>query len=63
MFRRPAMQQQRLPRDPDREAPRAVARPRDEPLSDEALIALLGGAYLGGLAAFLAAAYGISLLF
>ena len=57
------MQQRRLTRSPDQQTARALARPIDEPFSDGALFALLGGAYFGGLAAFLAAAYGLSRLF
>ena len=40
----------------------ALARPKEEPLSDGAIVTLLGGLYVGGLATFLAAAYGVSLL-
>ena len=56
------MQQRRLSPNPGHHVARAVTRPREEPLGDGALAALLGGIYLRGLAAFLAAAYGISLL-
>ena len=43
--------------------PTAVAARRpDEPLGDGALVALLGGIYLGGLGAFLAVALAINQL-
>ena len=38
------------------------ARTNDEPLSDRAIVTLLGGLYIGGLSAFLATTYAISLL-
>lgn len=42
---------------------RVVARQGDEPLSDLAIIGLLGGLYLGGLATFVSAAYLLSQTF
>jgi predicted lipid-binding transport protein (Tim44 family) len=50
------------PRRPDqdprsRSRSEAVARPAAEPLSDAALVALLGGLYVGGLGGFLGLAY------
>ena len=41
---------------------KALARSNDEPLSDWALVSLLGGLYLGGLGAFLAVVYAANLL-
>lgn len=40
----------------------ASARAADAPLSDTAVLALLGGLYLGGLTAFVSTAYALSLL-
>jgi hypothetical protein len=49
-------------KNPGHQAAAAVSRDRDEPLSDRALVALLGGVYLGGLAAFWVTVYGVSQL-
>jgi hypothetical protein len=48
---------------PGQHAARAMARPNNEPLSDRAVVVLLGGIYIGGLTAFVAAAYALSALF
>lgn len=40
----------------------AMARSSEQPLSDGALLALLGGIYIGGLGAFVSAAYALSLV-
>jgi hypothetical protein len=41
----------------------AVAQERNEPLSDWALVSLLGGTYLAGLGAFLGVVYALNQLF
>ena len=56
------MQPQHHTRNPGHQAAEAAARPNDEPLSDWAIVTLLGGTYIGGLAAFVATTYAISLL-
>jgi hypothetical protein len=56
------MQPSHPAKNPGHQAAAAVSRDRDEPLSDRALVALLGGVYLGGLAAFWATVYGVSQL-
>jgi hypothetical protein len=41
----------------------AIARERDEPLSDWAIVSLLGGTYLAGLGAFLGVVYALNQIF
>jgi len=57
------MQSRRLPRTPGEQGTVAAARAQDEPLNDWALVGLLGGIYVGGLATFLAVAMAVSRVF
>jgi hypothetical protein len=57
------MQSRPHSRNPGQQAAQAAARHQDEPLSDRAVVTLLGGIYVGGLTAFVTAAYALSTLF
>jgi hypothetical protein len=46
----------------ERPQAKAIARSSEEPLSDWALVSLLGGVYLGGLGAFLGVVYAANIL-
>lgn len=56
------MQSQPPARNPKHGVAKVMARQADEPPSDLALVALLGGIYLGGLTAFVTGAYVLSTL-
>ena len=57
------MQSRHAPRRPDQEAQVvAMARSQDAPLSDWALVTLLGGAYVACLTAFLSVVYAVNQL-
>jgi hypothetical protein len=54
------MQTQHRPNDPRQRQSIAVARQPDQPLSDWAVVSLLGGTYLGGLTLVVGVLYAFS---